>query len=70
MAKGATAVSPGDYYSPEGDVHTLTQAHKIKSDPKRHAAAKAHAKKQLDAMKAISSPMGGPTVEGKEKAKK
>lgn len=46
-------------YSPEMDMHTLMEAYKIECDPKRHAAAKAHAKSKMSSMHAIA--------EGKEK---
>lgn len=51
----ATGNLPPENYQAQSDMHTLMQAHKIKSDPKRHAAAKAHAKGQMDAMKAVST---------------
>lgn len=39
--------APVDDWQAKDDARTLMQAHQIKSDPKRHAAAKAHAKQQL-----------------------
>lgn len=45
--------SPMDDYQAQSDMHTLMEAHAIKSNPKRHAAAKAHAKKKLAGMSAI-----------------
>lgn len=50
----ATKKTIEDYSSPEMDAHTLMQAHKIKQDPKRHAAAQAHAKSRLEAMRAVA----------------
>lgn len=44
------AKSIDDYSSPEMDAHTLMQAHKIRSNPKRHAAAKQHAADRLAAI--------------------
>lgn len=40
-------------YQAQADMHTLLEAHAIKKDKKRHAAAKAHAKKKLSGMKAM-----------------
>lgn len=34
-------------YRAMADVDAMTRAHEVKSDPKRHAKAKAHAKKML-----------------------
>lgn len=45
---------PSEYFSPESDAHMLMQAHRIRSDPKRHAAAKKHASDKLAAMRAIA----------------
>ena len=41
--KNFKSMGPDDYYSPESDVRTLRDAHKIRSDGARHKAAKAHA---------------------------
>lgn len=49
----AEAVPYHDDYQAQDDMHTLMRAHEIKSNPKRHAAAKAHAKKKLAGMKAV-----------------
>ena len=57
-----------DYHSPEGDMHTLMDAHKmdngmhdaqkraaeINADNKRHGAANAQAAKPLEAYRAVS----------------
>lgn len=69
MKKGNTAAMPMDDYQARDDMHTLSRAHEITNDKKRHAAARAHAASELEKMRAISSPMDGPTVEGKEKGK-
>jgi hypothetical protein len=44
-----------DDYEAQDDVRTLMRAHEIKSNPKRHAKAKAHAKAQLGKMKAVAT---------------
>ena len=51
---------PQDDYQAQDDVRTLTRAHEIRNNPKRHKAAKAHAKKQLAALQAVGGmqPMG------------
>lgn len=56
----------GDPYQIEDDVRTLVRAHAIRSDPKRHKAAKAHAKKQLAAVQAAGGvqPMDDDTKSG------
>ena len=66
MAKSTGVPAPGEYFTPEGDLRTLMQAHKIKSDKKRHAAALAYGKKQYLAMKSVM--MSGPEDNPKEKA--
>jgi hypothetical protein len=38
----------------EGDMRTLADAHAIKSDPKRHAAAKECARCKLEEMKKVA----------------
>jgi hypothetical protein len=43
-----------DSWQAEDDARTLMRAHTIKSDVKRHAAAKAHAKAKLMQMAAIT----------------
>ncbi len=55
-------VTGGDDYEAEADVAALSRAHEVKSDPKRHAKAKEHAKKKLaehdkkgEALKKIAS---------------
>lgn len=53
-----------EYFTPQGDLHTLMQAHQIRSNPKRHAAAKAHGKKQLAAMKGVMDPEDNPAMGG------
>lgn len=44
-----------DGFDAHYDMQTLMKAHEIKSDPKRHAAVKAHAKAKLTQMKAVST---------------
>lgn len=57
MAKGkAVPMLGNDYYHPESDVRTLMEAHHIRSDKKRHAAAMAHAKTRLAAMQKVAHP--------------
>lgn len=51
MAKNGTAASTD--YQAQDDMETLLRAHAIRSDGKRHAAAKAHAKTKLKAMKGV-----------------
>ena len=53
---GANPLEGPDNWRAQSDVHTLTEAHRIKSDPKRHAAAISHAKGQLKAMRAVAQP--------------
>lgn len=53
MAKKSLAAMPADDYQAQDDMHTLMRAHEIKRDPKRHAAAKAHAKTKLAAMQQV-----------------
>lgn len=65
MAKYATAV-PMDDYQAQSDMHTLMEAHAIKSNPKRHKAAKAHAKKKLAGMQQVAA--GTPPVPAAKKA--
>lgn len=36
------------------DMHTLARAHEVKSDPKRHAAAKEHARGEADKMRKVA----------------
>ena len=43
--------SPADDWRTGEDLHHLTQAHKIKSDPKRHKAALALARSRIQEMK-------------------
>lgn len=61
ISAAAPSAQPYDPYQAESDVRTLTRAHEIKADKKRHGAAKKHAKKQLEAMRKIASPMAGET---------
>lgn len=56
MAKSPNMTAAGEYYSPEGDLHHLTRAHEVKSNPKRHKAALALAKQKQAAMQAITTP--------------
>lgn len=55
MATGTrrAVVAPVDDYQAQDDMRTLMRAHQIKSDPKRHSAAKMHAKSQLAAMQKV-----------------
>lgn len=43
-------------YQADSDLHHLTQAHRIKQDPKRHKKALALAKKRAAEMKAVAQP--------------
>lgn len=55
MSKSKAIATPyHDDYQAQDDMHTLMRAHEIKSDPKRHTAAKEHAKKKLAGMKAVA----------------
>ena len=59
FSKRSKAV-PVDDWQARDDLDTLTRAHQITNDPKRHSAAKAHAKSRLDAMqKVIGSKQAG-----------
>lgn len=50
----ATRIDP---YQAESDFHALRRAAEVKSDPVRHARAKAHGRKMIDtAKKAIGMP--------------
>lgn len=65
MANKITRNPPGaemDDYQAESDAGTLSKAHEIKSDPKRHGAAKKHAKTKAAKLMAVAG-------EGKGKAK-
>lgn len=53
-----------DDWQARQDVQTLMDAHKIKSDKKRHKAAKTHAKRQLAAMQSVAT--GNPDGDGDE----
>lgn len=74
MAKKGMAVPAGmDDYETREDVRAMARADQVLADKGRHDKAKKHAKTmgdehaaQLAAMKKISSPMEGPTVEGAE----
>jgi hypothetical protein len=59
----APSAKPYDNYQAEDDVRTLTRAHSIRSDKKRHGAAKKEAKRQLAALSQVGglSPMDGET---------
>ena len=67
MAKFGSA-QPVDNYQAQSDMHTLMEAHAIKKDGKRHAAAKAHAKTKLAGMKALVED--SPAEEKTESSKK
>lgn len=56
MAKKIKGISPFGMhdYQAQDDMHTLMRAHEIRKDPKRHKAAKAHAKKKLAEMHAVA----------------
>lgn len=60
MAKAIPAPAYHDDYQAQSDMHTLMEAHQIKSDPKRHEAAKAHAKKKMASMKAVAGRSAPP----------
>lgn len=67
MAKNTAATpSAQEYFTPEMDARTLVDAHKVKSNPKRHAAAKSHLKTQAAAMRAamMSDPEDNPKMGG------
>lgn len=46
---------PMDDYQAESDLHHLTRAHEVKKDPKRHKAAKALARKKIQALQSAAS---------------
>lgn len=48
MSKSKAISSPMNDYEADQDVSALQRAQEVQSDPKRHAKAKAHAKKKLD----------------------
>lgn len=56
MAKLMPGAMPADNYQAQDDARTLVSAHKIKADPKRHKAAKAHAASQVAALNAVAAP--------------
>lgn len=50
----SVSVEPDDKaWQAEADMRTLIEHHRITKDPKRHAAAKAMAKKKADEMNAV-----------------
>lgn len=55
IASAPSARIADDNMDAHADMHTLMRAHEIKSDPKRHSAAKAMAKAKLTQMKAVSA---------------
>lgn len=57
-----------DDWKAHSDMRTLMDAHEIKSDKKRHAAAKAMARQHLARMKAVAMPEGSPGEEAGESA--
>lgn len=60
MTKSKSDTYPGEYdYQAEADVHHLSEAAKIKADPKRHKRAVAHAKKKI-------AHMQGAVADGKK----
>lgn len=56
MSKPSTAPMPHghDKYMVQEAVHHLKKAAEIKADPKLHAAAKAHAKHEADALRKVA----------------
>jgi hypothetical protein len=58
MASKIAKAIADDPYQAESDMHTLMRAHEIRSDPKRHTAAKAHAKKKLAGMQTVAEDKG------------
>jgi hypothetical protein len=60
----SAAAGSMDDYQTQDDMRTLMRAHEIKSDPKRHAKAKAHAKAQLGKMKAVATGSNGDSTVG------
>lgn len=50
----AMAIGPNNDWMAEEDMRTLMRAQEIRKDPKRHARAKAMAKKKLGELKAIA----------------
>lgn len=48
--KKAAVAAPKDDWETQQDLHHLTQARKIKSDPKRHKAAMALARSKIQEM--------------------
>lgn len=70
MKKSAAAVpAPDNNWQAESDFRTLMDAHKIKSDKPRHAAAIAHAKKQLAAVTAMTAEPGETKAKEKGESK-
>lgn len=55
MSKKNAAAAPVDDYETSQDLHHLTQAHKIKSDPPRHKKAMALARQRIHEMQAATS---------------
>lgn len=56
MTKKTAPVAPArDDYEIQQDLHHLTQAHKIKKDPKRHKAALAMARAKMQELKEATS---------------
>lgn len=55
MARKSTAreLPACDYFSAEGDAHTLLRAQEIQADKKRHGAAIQHAQKQAESLRKI-----------------
>ena len=56
MAKMKGGMDPE--YQAQSDMRTLAEAHAIKKDPKRHKAAKDHAKKKIAEMGKVIGPTG------------
>jgi hypothetical protein len=63
--RNATAVAPHDDWQARSDFDTLMEAHRITNDPKRHKAAKSHAKSRLDAMQKVVGSEQASTKPGK-----
>jgi hypothetical protein len=62
---GRALARPVDDWQARDDFDTLMRAHQITNDPKRHKAAKAHAKDRLKAMRNVA----GDDDEGSQRKK-
>lgn len=54
-ASGAQSGPLESEYQARGDLHTMTEAHRIRNDPGRHAAMKKYASSQMAVLKGIKA---------------